>query len=78
VVEHTLVHMHLPFSFSSDFVRLYFGKKLDRHVSYNEFTQLLNVSASVTACVCMCQPFSIRVSNVSALPVQCKCVNYPV
>ncbi|KAI0233277.1 Calcium-binding mitochondrial carrier protein Aralar1 [Lamellibrachia satsuma] len=42
VVQHTLVHMHIPFSFDSDIVRLYFGKNHDRNVSYNEFTQLVN------------------------------------
>ena len=47
VVQHTLVHMHIPFSFDSDIVRLYFGKNHDRNVSYNEFTQLVNVRYSV-------------------------------
>ncbi|XP_059091848.1 calcium-binding mitochondrial carrier protein Aralar1-like isoform X1 [Tigriopus californicus] len=42
IIKQTTLHQSIPFPFSSDFVKLYFGKKKDRAVTYAEFSQFLH------------------------------------
>lgn len=38
----TSLHKSIPFPFESDFVKLYFGRKRDRDITYAEFSQFLH------------------------------------
>ena len=40
-LEHTELNKFVKFNFDTDFVRLHFGAKRDRRISYSEFTQVL-------------------------------------
>jgi solute carrier family 25 aspartate/glutamate transporter 12/13 len=42
IIKETSLHNSFPFPFDSDFVKLYFGKKRDRAVTYSEFSQFLH------------------------------------
>ena len=43
VLSETLIHKRVPFDFNSNFVKLYFGQKLNIDLNYHEFCQLLQV-----------------------------------
>lgn len=43
-LEHTDVNKFVPFDFNCDFIKMHFGTKRDRPISYQEFTQVLWVS----------------------------------
>ena len=47
-LEHTEINKFVKFNFDTDFVRLHFGEKRDRQISYSEFTQVLWVSTQYT------------------------------
>lgn len=40
-LEHTDVNKFVQFDFNCDFIKLHFGEKRDRPISYQEFTQVL-------------------------------------
>ncbi|XP_074652163.1 electrogenic aspartate/glutamate antiporter SLC25A12, mitochondrial-like isoform X2 [Tubulanus polymorphus] len=42
ILSHTNLHMHVPFDYNSDFIKLHFGSKKDRSIGYAEFTQILH------------------------------------
>lgn len=42
ILSHTNMHRHIPFDFSSDFIKLHFGKERTRQVSYTEFCQIIH------------------------------------
>lgn len=42
IIKQTSLHQSFPFPFDGDFVRLYFGKKRSRKVTYAEFSQFLH------------------------------------
>ncbi|XP_075678319.1 calcium-binding mitochondrial carrier protein aralar1 isoform X1 [Dermatophagoides pteronyssinus] len=42
IIKSTIFHQKIPFDFKSDFVRLHFGEKHTRTISYSEFSQLLH------------------------------------
>ena len=42
IIKQTSLHQSFPFPFDGDFVRLYFGKKRNRKVTYAEFSQFLH------------------------------------
>ncbi|XP_064594898.1 electrogenic aspartate/glutamate antiporter SLC25A13, mitochondrial-like isoform X2 [Liolophura sinensis] len=42
IIKHTVLHEKMPFNFESEFLRLHFGKDLQRKVTYAEFTQLIH------------------------------------
>ena len=42
VIVETSLHKGIPFPFDSDFVKLYFGSKRNRNVTYAEFSQFLH------------------------------------
>ncbi len=42
MIKETTLHQSFPFPFDSDFVKLYFGKKRDRAITYAEFAQFLH------------------------------------
>ena len=50
VLSHTTLHYKHPFNFNSDFIKLHFGRKKQRNVSYGEFTQLIHVSRPCIIC----------------------------
>lgn len=43
-LEHTDLNKFVKFNFDTDFVKLHFGNKRERKISYSEFTQVLWVS----------------------------------
>lgn len=47
IIKHTVLHEKMPFNFESEFLRLHFGKDLQRKVTYAEFTQLIHVSGMI-------------------------------
>ena len=42
IIRQTTLHEKVPFPFDSEFVKLYFGKKKNRSVTYAEFSQFLH------------------------------------
>jgi len=42
VMKQTTLNQQIPFDLDGEFVRLYFGKEKQRHVSYSEFSQFLH------------------------------------
>lgn len=42
IIKSTTLHQKIPFDFKSDFVRLHFGEKHQRTVTYAEFSQVLH------------------------------------
>ena len=42
IIKETTLHAKTPFPFDSDFVKLYFGRKKNRSVTYAEFAQFLH------------------------------------
>ena len=42
-MKQTTLNQQIPFDLDGEFVRLYFGKEKQRHVSYSEFSQFLHV-----------------------------------
>ncbi|CAL8297392.1 unnamed protein product [Lota lota] len=41
VFSQTSIHQHIPFNWDCEFMRLHFGSRHSRHLSYGEFTQFL-------------------------------------
>uniref|UniRef100_A0A8C2ZPD9 Solute carrier family 25 member 13 n=1 Tax=Cyclopterus lumpus TaxID=8103 RepID=A0A8C2ZPD9_CYCLU len=41
VFSHTTIHQHIPFNWDCEFIRLHFGTRRDKRLSYGEFTQFL-------------------------------------
>jgi len=46
-LQHTVLNKFVKFNFDTEFVKLHFGAKRDRSISYHEFTQVLWVCLSV-------------------------------
>jgi solute carrier family 25 aspartate/glutamate transporter 12/13 len=44
IIKHTTLNREIPFNFNCDFIKLHFGAKKDRKITYSEFTQLIHVS----------------------------------
>ena len=42
ILSKTTLHKKIPFNYDSDFIKLYFGKKKDRQITYSEFSQFLH------------------------------------
>ncbi|CAL8372071.1 unnamed protein product [Boreogadus saida] len=41
VFSQTTIHQHIPFNWDCEFMRLHFGSRHSRHLTYGEFTQFL-------------------------------------
>jgi len=55
IISQTTLQQQIPFDLNGKFVRLYFGKKKDRVVSYGEFSQFLYVKHKlkyISICEC--------------------------
>lgn len=42
IIKHTTLNREIPFDFDCEFIKLHFGKKKDRKITYREFTQLIH------------------------------------
>ena len=52
IINHTTLNREIPFNFDCDFIKLHFGTKKDRKITYSEFTQLIHVSVLFYVCYC--------------------------
>ncbi|KAM7380543.1 hypothetical protein PAMP_003832 [Pampus punctatissimus] len=43
IFSQTTVHHHIPFNWDCEFIRLHFGHERNKHLSYTEFTQFLQL-----------------------------------
>ncbi|KAM4668177.1 electrogenic aspartate/glutamate antiporter SLC25A12, mitochondrial isoform 2-T10 [Amazona ochrocephala] len=41
IFEQTIIHLHIPFNWDCEFIRLHFGHNRKKHLNYSEFTQFL-------------------------------------
>uniref|UniRef100_A0AAX7UB94 Solute carrier family 25 member 13 n=1 Tax=Astatotilapia calliptera TaxID=8154 RepID=A0AAX7UB94_ASTCA len=49
VFGQTTIHQHIPFNWDCEFIRLHFGTKRNKQLSYGEFTQFLLVAGGSTS-----------------------------
>lgn len=48
IFSQTTVHHHIPFNWDCEFIRLHFGHERNKHLSYTEFTQFLQVRVFIS------------------------------